>query len=123
MKKNTHIPTKKQQVFSTAADNQTSTEIHIVQGERPMASDNKSLGKFVLDGIFFFLSFVHHIDDYKFERVFCQKAKVIKSIFKICINFDREFWSFESEFGKLQIEFQKKFTWYCDGYFVMLLMC
>jgi len=38
-------------VFSTAADNQTSTEIHIVQGERPMAADNKSLGKFVLDGI------------------------------------------------------------------------
>lgn len=51
IEKNTHIPTKKQQVFSTAADNQTSTEIHIVQGERPMASDNKSLGKFVLDGI------------------------------------------------------------------------
>ncbi len=49
--KNTHIPTKKQQVFSTAADNQTSTEIHIVQGERPMATDNKSLGRFVLDGI------------------------------------------------------------------------
>ncbi len=51
IEKNTHIPTKKQQVFSTAADNQTSTEIHIVQGERPMASDNKSLGRFVLDGI------------------------------------------------------------------------
>jgi molecular chaperone DnaK len=51
IEKNTHIPTKKQQVFSTAADNQTSTEIHIVQGERPMAADNKSLGKFVLDGI------------------------------------------------------------------------
>jgi molecular chaperone DnaK len=51
IEKNTHIPTKKQQVFSTAADNQTSTEIHIVQGERPMATDNKSLGKFVLDGI------------------------------------------------------------------------
>jgi molecular chaperone DnaK len=51
IEKNTHIPTKKQQVFSTAADNQTSTEIHIVQGERPMANDNKSLGKFVLDGI------------------------------------------------------------------------
>lgn len=51
IEKNTHIPTKKQQVFSTAADNQTSTEIHIVQGERPMAVDNKSLGKFVLDGI------------------------------------------------------------------------
>ena len=51
IEKNTHIPTKKQQIFSTAADNQTSTEIHIVQGERPMATDNKSLGKFVLDGI------------------------------------------------------------------------
>ena len=48
---NTHIPTKKEQIFSTAADNQTSTEIHITQGERPMAADNKSLGKFVLDGI------------------------------------------------------------------------
>ena len=51
IEKNTHIPTQKQQVFSTAADNQTSTEIHITQGERPMANDNKSLGKFVLDGI------------------------------------------------------------------------
>jgi len=51
IEKNTHIPTKKSQVFSTAADNQTSTEIHITQGERPMAADNKSLGKFVLDGI------------------------------------------------------------------------
>ena len=51
IEKNTHIPTQKQQVFSTAADNQTSTEIHITQGERPMATDNKSLGKFVLDGI------------------------------------------------------------------------
>lgn len=51
IEKNTHIPTKKEQVFSTAADNQTSTEIHIVQGERAQASDNKSLGRFVLDGI------------------------------------------------------------------------
>lgn len=51
IEKNTHIPTKKEQVFSTAADNQTSTEIHITQGERPMANDNKSLGRFVLDGI------------------------------------------------------------------------
>jgi len=51
IEKNTHIPTKKSQIFSTAADNQTSTEIHVVQGERPMAADNKSLGKFVLDGI------------------------------------------------------------------------
>ena len=49
--KNTHIPTKREQVFSTAADNQTSVEIHITQGERPMASDNKSLGRFILDGI------------------------------------------------------------------------
>jgi molecular chaperone DnaK len=51
IEKNTHIPTKKSQIFSTAADNQTSTEIHIAQGERPMAADNKSLGRFVLDGI------------------------------------------------------------------------
>jgi len=51
IEKNTHIPTKKSQTFSTAADNQTSTEIHITQGERPMANDNKSLGKFILDGI------------------------------------------------------------------------
>ncbi len=51
IERNTHIPTKKSQVFSTAADNQTSTEIHITQGERPMATDNKSLGRFVLDGI------------------------------------------------------------------------
>lgn len=51
IEKNTHIPTKKTQVFSTAADNQTSTEIHITQGERPMSADNKSLGRFVLDGI------------------------------------------------------------------------
>lgn len=51
IEKNTHIPTKKEQVFSTAADNQTSTEIHIVQGERAQATDNKSLGRFVLDGI------------------------------------------------------------------------
>ena len=51
IEKNTHIPTRKEQVFSTAADNQTSTEIHIVQGERAQAADNKSLGRFVLDGI------------------------------------------------------------------------
>jgi molecular chaperone DnaK len=51
IEKNTHIPTKREQVFSTAADNQTSVEIHIVQGERPMAADNKSLGRFILDGI------------------------------------------------------------------------
>ena len=49
--RNTTIPTSKSQVFSTAADNQTSVEIHIVQGERPMASDNKSLGRFILDGV------------------------------------------------------------------------
>ncbi len=49
--KNTTIPASKSQVFSTAADNQTSVEIHIMQGERPMASDNKSLGRFILDGI------------------------------------------------------------------------
>ncbi len=51
IEKNTHIPTQKSQVFSTAADNQTSTEIHIVQGERALAADNKSLGRFILDGI------------------------------------------------------------------------
>jgi molecular chaperone DnaK len=51
IKKNTTIPASQSQVFSTAADNQTSTEIHIVQGERPMAADNKSLGRFVLEGI------------------------------------------------------------------------
>lgn len=51
IERNTTIPTSRSQVFSTAADNQTSTEIHIVQGERAMATDNKSLGRFVLDGI------------------------------------------------------------------------
>ncbi len=51
IEKNTTIPTAKTQVFSTAADNQTSVEIHILQGERPMAQDNKSLGRFILDGI------------------------------------------------------------------------
>ncbi|HEX8994224.1 MAG TPA: Hsp70 family protein, partial [Candidatus Paceibacterota bacterium] len=51
IEKNTTIPTQKSQVFSTAADNQTSVEIHILQGERPMASDNKTLGRFMLDGI------------------------------------------------------------------------
>jgi len=49
--KNTTIPTAKTQVFSTAADNQSSVEIHVLQGERPMAKDNKTLGKFILDGI------------------------------------------------------------------------
>jgi len=49
--KNTTIPTSKSQIFSTAADNQTQVEINVLQGERPMASDNKSLGRFVLDGI------------------------------------------------------------------------
>lgn len=51
IERNTTIPTSRSQVFSTAADNQTSVEIHISQGERAMASDNKSLGRFVLDGI------------------------------------------------------------------------
>ncbi len=51
IERNSSIPTSKSQVFSTAADNQTSVEIHITQGERPMAIDNKSLGKFILDGI------------------------------------------------------------------------
>lgn len=51
IEKNTTVPTQRSQVFSTAADNQTSVEIHITQGERPMAADNKSLGRFILDGI------------------------------------------------------------------------
>ena len=51
IERNTTIPTKKSQVFSTAADNQTQVEIHVLQGERPMAQDNKSLGRFILDGI------------------------------------------------------------------------
>ncbi len=49
--RNTTIPTEKSKVFSTAVDNQTQVEIHVLQGERPMASDNKSLGRFILDGI------------------------------------------------------------------------
>ena len=51
IERNTTIPTRKSQVFSTAADSQTQVEIHVVQGERPMAADNKSLGRFILDGI------------------------------------------------------------------------
>jgi len=51
IERNTTIPTRRTQVFSTAADNQTQVEIHVLQGERPMAADNKSLGKFILDGI------------------------------------------------------------------------
>ncbi len=49
--KNTTIPTAHTEVFSTASDNQTSVDVHVLQGERPMASDNKSLGRFILDGI------------------------------------------------------------------------
>ena len=51
IEKNTTVPAQKAQVFSTAADNQPSVEIHVVQGEREMAADNKSLGRFILDGI------------------------------------------------------------------------
>ena len=49
--RNTTIPTSKNNIFSTAADNQTQVEIHVTQGERPMSGDNKSLGRFILDGI------------------------------------------------------------------------
>ncbi len=51
IERNTTIPTRKSQIFSTASDSQTQVEIHVLQGERPMAADNKSLGKFNLDGI------------------------------------------------------------------------
>ncbi|MCD8484468.1 molecular chaperone DnaK [Candidatus Woesebacteria bacterium] len=51
IQRNTTVPTSKSQVFSTAADNQTQVEIHVLQGEREMAADNKSLGRFILDGI------------------------------------------------------------------------
>ncbi len=51
IERNTTIPTKKSETFSTAADNQTQVEIHILQGERQMATDNKSMGRFILDGI------------------------------------------------------------------------
>jgi molecular chaperone DnaK len=51
IERNTTIPTRKSQIFSTASDNQSQVEIHVLQGERPMAADNKSLGKFLLDGI------------------------------------------------------------------------
>ena len=51
IERNTTVPTAKTQVFSTAADNQTQVEVHILQGERPMAADNRSLGRFILDGL------------------------------------------------------------------------
>ncbi len=51
IERNTTIPTEKSQIFSTAADNQTQVEIHVLQGERPMARDNRTLGRFILDGI------------------------------------------------------------------------
>ncbi len=51
IERNTTIPTRKSQLFSTATDNQTQVEIHVVQGERPLVADNKSLGNFILDGI------------------------------------------------------------------------
>ena len=49
--RNTTIPTRKSEVFSTATDNQTSVEVHVLQGERPMARDNRTLGRFQLDGL------------------------------------------------------------------------
>src|SRR5581483_7569021 len=51
IERNTAVPTAKSQVFSTAADSQPSVEIHVLQGERPMAADNKTIGRFILDGI------------------------------------------------------------------------
>jgi molecular chaperone DnaK len=51
IERNTTIPTRKSEIFSTASDNQTSVEVHVLQGERPMASDNRTLGKFHLVGI------------------------------------------------------------------------
>jgi molecular chaperone DnaK len=51
IERNTTVPTRKSQIFSTASDGQTQVEIHVLQGERPLATDNKSLGKFILDGI------------------------------------------------------------------------
>ena len=51
IERNTTIPSRKSQIFSTASDSQTQVEIHVVQGERPMAADNKTLGRFILDGI------------------------------------------------------------------------
>lgn len=51
IERNTTIPTKKSQIFSTASDGQTQVEVHVLQGERPMAADNKTLGRFILDGI------------------------------------------------------------------------
>lgn len=51
VERNSAVPTSKSQIFSTAADSQTQVEIHVLQGERPMANDNKSLGRFILDGI------------------------------------------------------------------------
>lgn len=51
IERNTTIPTSKSQVYSTAMDNQPSVEIHVLQGEREMANDNKSLGRFILGGL------------------------------------------------------------------------
>ena len=51
IQRNTTIPTRKSETFSTAADNQTSVEVHVLQGERPMARDNRTLGRFHLSGI------------------------------------------------------------------------
>ena len=61
--RNTTIPTSKSQVFSTAADNQTAVDIHVLQGERPMANDNKTLRSFPINMIFH----QHHVEFHKLK--------------------------------------------------------
>ena len=68
IERNTTIPTKKSQIFSTAADNQTSVEVNVLQGEREMAADNKSLGRFHLDGIAPAPRGVPQIDAYIYKK-------------------------------------------------------